>query len=498
MLASLGALYNDVRTLGHCLSSLSKANGTTCLIVTMDPLRTLGNQNDTTVVPESKGPVSGGMSADFARLLAATIRQNTQRMAMAAFQPTPSRAEQLSFLQQPSSTSLPLFMMAQWFPRQGAEPSPRSSQEPSQRPPQVAPPVNALPVDPRQNTAVSGAGAAPQGQAVDSPLGNLSGVAVLPRRIERDLAVAGPNRGAQNASPLPLSAFPRPPADNGRGIHWIPTTRQAPQVIDKYVQEAVDMGIKWVTFLNDGTNVGANDYLVKKLVENGIEPVMRIYTDGGARISGDLSSLVRHYKALGVNYYQLYNEPNLRIENQGQAPDPKAYVDKWLPAAKAVIEAGGYPGFGSLSPTPGLAPGAAPGDMDDLKFLREGLQEIKRRGETGVLDRSWLSVHNYGRAHLRVRDYDRIVQEELGRSMPQIGTEAGIYPGDTLSEEEAVQVVAQAYNYLPQREDYYFAYTYWIIANESGQGAPDRSWDHQALFRGGSRSPLVDLLKQEV
>ncbi len=405
-------------------------------------------------------------------------------MAMAAFQPAPSRAEQLNFLQQPSSMSLPLFMMARWFPKQAQT--------------QAETPAPPAPVGPERNVAEAMSTTAQSGRVSAPSAEGVPGAASLPRRIEQDLAVTTSREVERSSSPLPLSAFPRPPADNGRGIHWIPTTQQAPQVIDKYVREAVDMGIKWITFLNDGTNVGANDYLVKKLVENGIEPVMRIYTDGGAPISGDLSALVRHYKALGVNYYQLYNEPNLRIENQGQAPDPKAYVEKWLPAAKAVLEAGGYPGFGSLSPTPGLAPGATPGDMDDLKFLRESLREIKRRGETGVLDRSWLSVHNYGRAYLRVRDYDRIVQEELGRSMPQIGTEAGIYPGDTLSEDDAVQVVAQAYNYLPQREDYYFAYTYWIIANESGQGDPDRAWDHQALFRGGSRSPLVDLLKQEV
>lgn len=466
------------------------------MAATVDSVRA-SDSRESTSASNGQGAVSGS-SADFARLLATAIRQNTQMMAMAAFRPTPSRAEQLGFLQQPLSTGLPLFMMARLLPKQDGV---QEAAPPLRKPP---PTLSNAQVE---KSGVSSGATSPSSKGSSAslptagaaaPASNRTGAATLPRRIGRDLAVAKPDQARGVSSPLPLSAFPRPPADNGRGIHWIPTTRQSPQVIDKYVQEAVDMGIKWVTFLNDGTDIGANDYLVKKLVENGIEPVMRIYTDGGAPINGDLGGLVRHYKALGVNYYQLYNEPNLRIENQGKAPDPKAYVDKWLTAAKTVIDAGGYPGFGSLSPTPGLAPGAAPGDMDDLKFLRESLQEIKRRGETEVLDRSWLSVHNYGYAHLRVRDYDGIVQEELGRSMPQIGTEAGIYPGDTLSEEEAVQVVAQAYNYLPQREDYYFAYTYWIIANDSGQGVPDPSWDHQALFRGDSRSPLVDILKQEV
>ncbi len=300
-----------------------------------------------------------------------------------------------------------------------------------------------------------------------------------------------------SATALPLAAFPRPQNDTGRGIHWIPSTSQSPDVIDKYVAEAKEMGISWVTFLNDGVNTKDNDYLVKKLVENGIEPVMRIYTDGGAAVDGDLTATVRHYKSMGVDYFQLYNEPNLRIENQGAAPDPKAYAAKWIDAARQVIAGGGYPGFGSLSPTPGLAPGAAPGDMDDLKFLRQSLQAVKAQGGADTLDRSWLSVHNYGDAHLRIRDYDQVVRQELGRSLPQIGTEAGIYPGDTLSQADATNIVANAYRYLPQREDYYFAYTYWIIANQSGSGQNDAAWNHQALFRPDGQDPLVNILKQE-
>lgn len=316
-------------------------------------------------------------------------------------------------------------------------------------------------------------------------------------RIKPADGVAALSRPQPSAGALPLSAFPRPRGDNGRGIHWIPTVSQSQEVIDKYVAEAEKMGIKWVTFLNDNTDLKQNEYLVKRLVERGIEPVMRIYTDGGAPVSGDVQKLVRHYKAMGVNYYQLYNEPNLSLENQGKPPSPERYAHLYIDAARDVIAAGGLPGFGSLSPTPGLAPGSMPGDMDDLQFLRESLQHVQALGGQDVLDRSWLSVHNYGAEHLRIREYDKVVQQVLGRSLPQIGTEAGIYPGDTLSEQAATQIVADAYRYLGQREPYYFAYTYWIIANESGVGHHDPAWNHQALFRQDGRSPIVDMLRGE-
>jgi hypothetical protein len=419
----------------------------------------------------------------FAKLLAATVRQETESTLLTSAAPAATSSAQTSPLQQlaflnQAAMPLPSFMLNLWQPQRTATTAPIAASSTNAA---VAAMNRSTGVNPYSgmlaSLAVSGTGA---------PTAVAPGTAIDPTSAVKASSTA-----------LPLSAFPRPTGDTGRGIHWIPTTSQSREVIDKYVAEAADMGIKWVTFLNDGVKVGENDYLVKKLTEQGIEPVMRIYTDGGAPVEGDLEKTVRHYKKMGVNYYQLYNEPNLRIENRGQPPNPEQYAAKWLDAAQQVIAGGGYPGFASLSPTPGLAPGAAPGDMDDLRFLQESLQAVKAQGGEKILDRSWLSVHNYGDAHLRIREYDRIVREELGRSLPQIGTEAGIYPGDTLSQQDATRIVADAYRYLPQREDYYFAYTYWIIANDSGLGHNDAAWNHQALFRPDGQDPLVDLLKQE-
>ncbi|MFZ1756515.1 MAG: hypothetical protein WBO46_24145 [Caldilineaceae bacterium] len=426
---------------------------------------------------------------DFARMLAASVQSQAQT-ALASLGNgadssrtlgTDSRFAQLAFLSQPNSLVLPDFVANPWT-------SPRSTAQPAaDTPPAATTPAAA----PRAESSLGAAQINPFSLAAGKSI--VSGPLPSPSvsKVENGTSLTGLGR------PTDFSAFPRPVNDNGRGIHWIPTPHQTADVVDKYVNEAQSMGIKWVTLLNDGTNKGDNDYLVEQLTGAGIEPVMRLYTDGGSALEGDVQSLVRHYGSKGVRYFQLYNEPNLRIENQGQAPNPKAYAAKWLADARKVVAAGGLPGFGSLSPTPGLAPGAAPGDMDDLRFLGESLQEVVRLGGQDVLDKTWLSVHNYGDAHLRVRDYDKVVKGVLGRSLPQVGTEAGIYPGDTLSQSQATEIVADAYRYLPQREDYYFAYTYWIIANDPGQGHADGAWNHQALFRPDGNSPIVDVLKQE-
>src|SRR4051812_25117232 len=150
--------------------------------------------------------------------------------------------------------------------------------------------------------------------------------------------------------PLAMEQYPRPTPNNGRGLHWIPTTKQSKSDIDRFAREARWMGVRWVVFLNQDANIGDNDYLVQQLTKNGITPVMRVLTHRGAPIQGDLGAMVRHYTALGVFYYALYNEPNLPSENQDQPPSVDRYLDLWLPAARQVAAAGGLPGIGSLSP----------------------------------------------------------------------------------------------------------------------------------------------------
>ena len=104
-----------------------------------------------------------------------------------------------------------------------------------------------------------------------------------PAPLPAPIVVASPR-----ATPLPLNGYPRPPRDNGRGMHWIPTTYQSPATVDRFVAEAQRMGVKWVTFLNDGASISDNnDYLVSKLVGAGIEPIMRCTcgtTSSGCRL----------------------------------------------------------------------------------------------------------------------------------------------------------------------------------------------------------------------
>ena len=288
-------------------------------------------------------------------------------------------------------------------------------------------------------------------------------------------------------------------------MHWIPTTRQPKAVVDRFVAEAQRMGVKWVTFLNDGANIGQNDYLVGKLVGAGIEPIMRLYSPTLEPIKGDIEGMVHHYVGLGVHYFQPFNEPNLGVEQPDGTPSVEHYLNAWVPAAQAIVRGGGLPGFGALSPG---------GDLNDLDFLQQALDGLHTRGQLGLLDRAWLSMHNYTHNHpieeradsdgfFKFRAYHKILSQALGRDLPIIGTEGGTFVGEhedatlpAVDSATAVSMATGAYRYMrDQREPWNFAYSYWTIANEAG-GGTDSRFSSQSLFNAdGSPSPIVTALR---
>jgi hypothetical protein len=283
-----------------------------------------------------------------------------------------------------------------------------------------------------------------------------------------------------------IRQFPVPANNTGIGVDWVPTPQQSPEVIQKLLPKLDALGARWVVFLNDGTNIGANDDLVRALVARGIEPVMRVYTPNGAPITGDLEAMVRHYTSLGVHYFQLFNEPNLRSENQGNPPDPAAYVDQWLEAARAVVRGGGYPGFGALAPD---------GDVNDLTFLRQALTRLRDLAPPDVLRKTWLAAHPYSfnrpasdperLGFRRVEQYDQVARSVLGRSLPIIATETGVYVGDhqdpkyppVSPDAQRATLIQELNTLLTRRPAYVLGANFWMIAN-----GPDHQFDRMALF----------------
>lgn len=284
----------------------------------------------------------------------------------------------------------------------------------------------------------------------------------------------------------PLEEYPRPPDDNGWGVHWIPTNKQEPAVVDRFVDQLIRMHIKWAVFLNDGANIGDNDYLVDRLVDAGIMPVMRVFRSNTEPYDQNLGPMVAHYRARGVYYFQLYNEPNVNEENTQSFANPNQYALAWAPAAREVIQNGGLPGIGALSPG---------GSFNHYTFLERTLQALRRNGDLGLLNQAWLSVHNYHGTRrlddpdgfLLFRRYDEIVRAQLGYSLPMIGTEGGSYSSNPQVEKE---LLTYQYTYMREAEPYFFAFSAWLLANHAG-GAHDTRWEWQSWFRDGFVHPIV-------
>jgi hypothetical protein len=187
-----------------------------------------------------------------------------------------------------------------------------------------------------------------------------------------------------------LENYPRPPADNGRGLHWSPTNQKLPpEVVAYFIAELRAMNIKWVKFLQDDLPAVADPYLVGQLVANDIEPVLRVYKPFNEPYQ-HLPELVSEAVAMGVHYFELYNEPNLAGPAGGWREDEsinvERMVDLWILAARDVHAAGGYPS---------LPPLAGGGALDDMLFLRQFLDGLRARGQAGLLPGAWMSVHNY-------------------------------------------------------------------------------------------------------
>ncbi len=194
-----------------------------------------------------------------------------------------------------------------------------------------------------------------------------------------------------------LADFPRPPADNGRGIHWSPgvANQVGDNVIrDYWLPELKALGIKWVKFMSLG-----GGGLAQLLLNNGIMPVVRL---GGRkslpgpihdpRHGGTYVEELRKYVAQGVRYFEVCNEPNLPTEwLPGVLPASglvETVMRDWVQSVEVVLHAGGLPAF------PALSPGA--GTYDDVRFFREACQWLVAHGHADLMRQGvWIAIHNY-------------------------------------------------------------------------------------------------------
>lgn len=343
---------------------------------------------------------------------------------------------------------------------------------------------------------------------------------------------------------MQLRDFPRPPDDNGRGIHWSASLyHPRGRELAFWVQQLESMHIKWVKLLDDGG--GSSLELCETLLAHGMMPIVRLYRrePNPGHIGGREEEAVRRLVALGVRYFETNNEPDVSGEWKGGHMPPNwldLVVEHFIIDADKVLSLGGYPAV------PAVGVGSKVNFV--ARVVERGREDLFRYG-------TWLAIHNYTLNHpldypydpvnqegvpLTREEYDRLgywawdgqpldlinrwraedknpgatlrddpscwlafrlandlVVEALGYSVPIISTEGGTmvgwredrrYPRVTpdLHREWTVRI-----NDFMQREapEYYFAVCHWLLANyRLGHYAP--SWESQAWFTDWWREPF--------
>jgi hypothetical protein len=196
--------------------------------------------------------------------------------------------------------------------------------------------------------------------------------------------------------PIALADFPRPPHDNGRGLHGsaTPDWSGGDEGYDHWIRELCEMGIKWFKVLDDAGN---SLPFCEKLLAAGIFPIVRILrrdpppNDTPEPNPGHLGSpeekTIQRLVAAGVRYFETNNEPNLNVEwKHGAMPGnliecAKLVALNWLFDARLILSLGGLPGL------PAIGNAGAMDLMSALVTL--GRQDI-------LLEGCWIALHNYG------------------------------------------------------------------------------------------------------
>ncbi len=323
-----------------------------------------------------------------------------------------------------------------------------------------------------------------------------------------------------------LRTYPRPPGDNGIGLHF--HVDLAPELIQRTVTNLKSIRATW-------TMIYAQDELlteraatpcfragimpvvrIGKLIDEGFDPAPYVHALRQALAASDFP----HDPARPPLYVQVYNEPeDVREWLGGQRPDDWAQIfgTNWARQAARIYDAGGYPGIQVL----------------DRPGFDCAVDAVAAIGRQDIWDRAFFVHHNYGENHPPGYPYDARnqqdkpgctiledyictlkflahaawMQERLGLVLPMIGGEGGWLPG---SEEDRrypkvepplhAQYTAEMYQWLrtgvlsngEPLPDYLFSITAWIAGSWTFQG---QNWWDNPLFPDGKLTQTIDAMQ---
>lgn len=216
-----------------------------------------------------------------------------------------------------------------------------------------------------------------------------------------DIQVVGIDRDPVDTWPelrTGYSDWPRPPHDNGLGIHV--GLDFSPEAIAADVARAEELNLKWVV-LAPKDRAGLQG-VVSVYWEKGIMPVVRpmCLVDEDHDFERD----ARLMQEMDIPaYIQIYNAPEQPQEWGTEEVDMALFASRWLAQAKALVDMDGFPGL----------------QVNTVEDLRLVIDEAKREGLKYLFRHAWFCCHNHGTNRPARYPYDDINQRGLPIQHPE-------------------------------------------------------------------------------
>lgn len=219
--------------------------------------------------------------------------------------------------------------------------------------------------------------------------------------------------------------WPRPPDDNGIGIHFGSVT---PRNFEEYLPLLKDLCVKWLVLADDSPDLIGR--VATRCLEEGIMPIVRPQTPIDA--NANFANKARWCKS---PYVQIYNEPEDSREWDYGRPRSwwGIFREKWVTQAHRVRSEGCKPGLQITNP-------------DDLELMLDYMVDM---GDEDLWPDMWLALHLYPHLGcpptcieheddiLGFLKYAEVCEEIMGFVPPMIITETAWTPSQGTPEERA-------------------------------------------------------------
>ena len=184
-------------------------------------------------------------------------------------------------------------------------------------------------------------------------------------------------------NPLPI------PLNNSRvGFHYFQDSFHFREIdMTTWLPKIQQLNTSWL-ILDAPQDRAIPESFITTLLSNNIEPIIHFNIDLTTPPSlVDIKLLLESYAKWGVHYVMVFDRPNTKSSwastSWAQHDLVERFLDRFIPIANAVLQAGLFPVF------PPLEPG---GDYWDTAFLKSALESLKRRGKSDILDNLILSA----------------------------------------------------------------------------------------------------------